>query len=73
MSIEKIRCTVEMHTRLVVSNVFIVRCWMLYSAGNFRCVSEMVNLSNSSLVCLPRLDRSTRNKIRLASAYLISR
>jgi len=46
---------------------------MLYSAGNFRWVSAMVNLLNSSLACPPRFDRSTRNKIRCAPAYLISR
>jgi hypothetical protein len=31
------------------------------------------DLSNSSLVCLPRLERSTRNRIRLASACRMSR
>ena len=67
------RWTVEMQTREVVSMVFDVRCWTLYSAGNFRWVSGIVNLSNSSLACLPRFDRSTRNRIRLASACLISR
>ncbi len=46
---------------------------MLYSAGNFRWVSAMVNLSNSSFACLPRFERSTRNRMRLASACLISR
>ena len=67
------RWTVDMHTRAVASIVFEVRCWTLYSAGNFRCVSWIVNLSNSSLACLPRVDRSTRNRIRLASACLIRR
>ncbi len=67
------RWTVEMQTRDVASMALCVRCWTLYSAGNFRWVSWMVNLSNSSLACLPRFDRSTRNRIRLASACLISR
>ena len=51
-----------------VSTVSEVRCCTLYSAGNLRWVSGMANLSNSSLVCLPRFDRSTRNRMRWASA-----
>src|SRR6266516_7925740 len=49
------RWTVAMHTRAVLSRMFDVRCWTLYSAVNLRCVSGTSNFSNSSLGLLAEI------------------
>jgi hypothetical protein len=48
--------------------VFFFKCWTVYSSVNLYPFTGLRNCWNSLSVCLPRLFRSTRNRIRLASA-----
>ena len=64
---------VVMQTLLTSSSLLDCMCWTLYSSVNGRFSSGVTNAWNSFSVCRPRLLRSTRNRIRLAPAYLMSR
>ena len=66
------RWIVQIVTRDTESSWFDVRCWMLYSSVNFLPRSGVTNCWNSDVAWRPRLARSTRNKTRLARAYLMS-
>ncbi len=62
-----------MQTRLTGSIVFLLSRWTLNSSVNLYLLYGLSYCLNSPCACFPRLFRSTRNRMRFALAYLISR
>src|SRR5215472_15534505 len=73
LSIEYSRWMVVMQTLLAGSMEFRFRCWTVYSSVNLRLVYGETYCWNSLRVCLPRLLRSTKKRMRRTLPNLMRR